>query len=148
MKIERFLPGFKTTYLTVSVVYVLLAGSLFAKGLMISMAGFKVPQTTLDSPHYYDAILWVYTHMIVIGLMIGLMGLYAESMKLKLWMSRLLCLCHIYYTYLDFRSSDSVLGNGLYKGEGSVIPAIISLIITLLFLRLSFSLSREKRVIL
>lgn len=136
--LKRFLPGFKTSCLIVCVLYVLLAGSLFAGGLMESMARYQVPAATLASPHYYDAIYWVYTHMIVIGLILGVVGWFAESPQLKLWLSRLLFVVHVYYTYLDFRSSDSALGNGLYQGEASVMPALVCLFVTLLFLRLSF----------
>ena len=41
-----------------------------------------------------------------------------------------------FYTYLDFRSSDSLFGNGLYQGDASIIPAIIGLIVNSLFLQL------------
>ncbi|GAB2785964.1 hypothetical protein GCM10027275_32990 [Rhabdobacter roseus] len=135
---RRFLPGFRACCLTVGTLYVFLAGSLFAQGLMESMGTFKVPEATLASPHYYDAIAWVYTHMIVLGLLIGCVGYYAESLRQKRAFSRLLFVVHGYYTYLDFRTSDSALGNGLYQGPGSVFPALISLVFTLVFLYLSF----------
>ena len=133
---QRFLPGFKACCLTVCVLYVFLAGSLFIKGLMTSMIDFQVPPQILASPHYYDAMLWVYSHMIVLGLIIGTVGLLGKDHRLKKWMAWLLLIVHSYYTYLDFRTSDSSLGNGLYKGEGSVIPGFICLFITLLFLQL------------
>ena len=56
-----FLPGFKASCLTVCILYIFLAGGLFARGLMVAMAEYQVPQAQLDSPHYYDAIFWVYT---------------------------------------------------------------------------------------
>ncbi|MTI29464.1 hypothetical protein E1171_01425 [Cytophagales bacterium RKSG123] len=132
----RFLPGFKATYISVGALYVLLAGSLFLRGIPESMAQFNVPSEILNSPHYLDAMLWTYSHMIILGLVIGLMGFFAEGVKLKGWMSGLLLLANAYYTLLDFRSSDSNLGNGLYEGEASLIPAIIALGITMLFLQL------------
>jgi hypothetical protein len=113
-----------------------MAGSLFVKGLMTSMIDFQVPTQTLNSLHYYDALLWVYSHMIVLGLVIGLVGWFAKDSLLKKWMARLLLLVHIYYTYLDFRTSDSFLGNGLYKGAGSVIPGLVCLLVALLFFQL------------
>jgi hypothetical protein len=134
--IRRFLPGFKTCCLIVCFVYVLMAGSLFAKGLMTSVTDFQVPIQTLNSPHYYDALWWVYSHMIILGLVIGVVGWYATDRPLKKWLARLLLLVHMYYTYLDFRTSDSFLGNGLYKGVGSVIPGFVCLFVTLLFLQL------------
>lgn len=38
------------------------------------MAEFEVPAAQLTSPHYQDAIFWVYLHMLVIGAIVGLMG--------------------------------------------------------------------------
>ena len=134
--IRRFLPGFRTCCLTVCFLYVTMAGSLFVRGLITSMIDFRVPPPTLASPHYYDALLWIYSHMIVLGLIIGVVGLYGKNSQLKKWMARLLLIVHAYYTYLDFRTSDSFVGNGLYKGEGSIIPGLVCLFVTLLFLQL------------
>ncbi len=133
--------SFKATCLFVGGLDIFLAGGLFVQGLMKSMSNYNVPTSILASPHYYDAIFWVYTHMIVIGLIIGCVGLYAENFKLKKRLSILLFFAHLFYTYLDFRSSDSYFGNGLYQGTASVFPAIVSLLITLLFLNLSITLT-------
>ncbi|RYD75635.1 MAG: hypothetical protein EOP53_16140 [Sphingobacteriales bacterium] len=143
-KCKHFLPGFRTTCIIVSVLFIFLAGSLFSRGLMTSMAEFKVPHEQLNSPHFYNAISWVYLHMIVIGLIIGVAGLYAEGERFKLAFSWLMFLANAVYTYLDFVHSDSVLGNGLYKGNASVFPAIISLAVTLLFLHLGICAASRK----
>lgn len=144
--LQRFLPGFRATYLTVGITDVLLSGSLFARGLMQSMKEFKVPTEILASPHYADALLWVYVHMIVLGLIVSCVGYYASAVGpiLQKRLSVLLFLVHCVYTYLDFRSSDSALGNGLYQGAASVFPALISLILTLLFLQLALVLHSQK----
>ncbi|MEM6273578.1 MAG: hypothetical protein AAF998_29505, partial [Bacteroidota bacterium] len=113
VNITRFLPGFKATYLISGGLFVFLAASLFAQGIPEFMSQFNVPQSTLDSPHYLDAMLWTYSHMIILGLITILMGLLAQGAKLKVWMSRLLLIANAYYMVLDFRSSDSALGNGL-----------------------------------
>ena len=143
--IKKPLPGFRATCLIVCGLYVFLAGGLFLQGLMKSMSNYNVPAEILASSHYYDAIFWVYTHMIVIGLLIGCVGLYAENFKLKKRLSILLFFAHFFYTYLDFRSSDSYFGNGLYQGTASVFPAIVSLVITLLFLNLSITLTETHK---
>lgn len=109
---------------------------LFAKGLITSMAEFKVPTEILNSPHYFDAIMWVYIHMIVIGVMIALIGFSVDDKKKQKWINLLLFIITAMYVYLDFRTSDSALGNALYKGESSVAPAIIGTIVNLLFLQL------------
>jgi len=109
------------------------------------MAEFSVPEAILEARHYRDAILWVYSHMIVLGLMIGVIGRFAESPKLKLWTARLFLLAQVYYTYLDVRTSDSALGDGLYQGPSSIIPALIGGVITILFLHLSLCPAARER---
>ncbi len=132
----RILPGFKGTYITVGGLFVLLASSMLFRGIPENMAQFNVPSEILNAPHYLDAMWWTYSHMLILGLVIGLIGILAEGVKLKVWMSRLLLMANLYYVFLDVRSSDSALGNGLYEGEASLIPAIIGSVITLLFLQL------------
>lgn len=131
-----FLPGFRTTYTTVGVLHVLMASSLFVRGLPESLREFQVPELLLQSPHYLDAQRWVYLHMIVIGLMIALLGNLAHEAPLQRWMSRLLCLAHAVYALWDFQASP--LMNNLYHGPAALIPAFYSLLVALLFLHLSF----------
>lgn len=132
----RFLPGFRASCLTVCVLYALLAGGLLLRGVEASMAEFAVPPAVLASPHYHDAIVWVYTHQIVLGLLVGALGLTVTDPAAQRSVARLLCAVHIYYTYLDARSSDSALGNGLYQGPGSLIPVFMCLFGVLLFAHL------------
>jgi hypothetical protein len=138
------LPGFKASCVTIAVLYVLLGGSIVLRGTRASMAAYGVPEATLASPHYDDAIFWVYTHMIVIGLLTGVVGVFGEGERLKKWAARLLFAAHVFYTYLDFRSSDSILGNGLYRGPASLVPPIICLVVTLVFAHLSFCSGARK----
>jgi hypothetical protein len=105
---------------------------------MSAMGKYQVPQATLDSPHYYNAIFWVYSEMLVLGLLIGAMGWLVQEAKAQIWLSRIICAAHVFFTWLDTSASDSPLGNALYKGPASNFPAIICLFVTLLFLHLSF----------
>ncbi len=133
---QRFLPNFKTTYTLIGTTFILLSVSLFAKGLIPSMAAFQVPAVVLQSPHYFDALLWVYVHMTVIGILLVCLGQAVNDQSKQQWITALLCCIMAFYTYLDFRSSDSALGNALYKGESSVAPAFIGLLVSLLLLQL------------
>jgi hypothetical protein len=133
---KTILPNFKKTFLIVGYTFTLLPISLFIRGLMNSMAEFKVPELILNSSHYFDAILWVYVHMTVIGLLILTIGYSVNDVNKQKWISTLLFLVTAFYVYLDFRSADWVFGNALYKGESSLVPAIIGLIVNLLFLQL------------
>ncbi len=133
---KTLLPNFKRTFLIVGYTFIVLALSLFTRGLMNSMAEFKVPELILNSPHYFDAILWVYVHMTVIGLLIITIVYSVDDFNKQKWITTLLFLVTAFYVYLDFRSADWIFGNALYKGESSIIPAIIGLIVNLLFFQL------------
>lgn len=137
-------PNFKITLSTIGIAFMFMAISLFAKGLIPSMAEFKVPQETLSSPHYIDAISWVYIHMTVIGALIFLLGRSVTDLKHQISITLFLIAAIIFYSYLDFRSSDSPLGNGLYKGDASIVPGIINIIVLVFLILLSVNLFRNK----
>jgi hypothetical protein len=137
---KTLLPNFKRTFLIAGYTFTLLPLSLFTKGLMKSMAEFKVPEYMLNSPHYFDAMLWVYVHMTVIGLLILCIGYAVNDVHKQKWISALLFFVTAFYVYLDFRSADWIFGNALYKGESSIIPAIIGLLVNLLFFQLMIRL--------
>ena len=139
MALRPRIPGFRGTCIAVGVTYVLLGGSILARGVPASLAPFGVPPDILASPHYVDAIWWVYTHMVVLGGVMLVLGRFAEGAALKLWMARMLFVAHVYYTWLDIRASDSAWGTGLYQGPASVAPAVIAGLSMLAFMRLSFS---------
>lgn len=135
--------SFKITSIVVGLVMSLLAISLFAKGILIAMAEYGVPQEVISSPYYQDAISWVYIHMAVIGALIFIMGYAVTETQKQKWVALSLSLILAMYTYIDFVHSDSALGNALYKGPSSLAPAVISLLMTLAFIRLTIKLFRE-----
>jgi hypothetical protein len=139
-----YLSSFKKICVFVGSLVTLLAASLFLKGLMPSMAEFLVPPETISSPHYFDAIFWVYLHMIIIGILIILIGFAVTDLKMQKLISLFLFIANLIYTYLDFAHSDSAVGNGLYKGSASLFPAFTALFITVLFLQLTITLHRKQ----
>lgn len=141
---KKILPNFKTTCIIVGSILILLSISIFGQGILTMMADYGVPNEVLGSPHYEDAISWVYLHTAVIGILIILFGISVPKGKMQKWIALVLFLVNSVYTLLDFMHSDSSLGNGLYKGEASVIPAFTSLLITLLFLQLAVRLFLSK----
>jgi hypothetical protein len=137
MPCAHHLPRFRVSCVVVGVLYVLLGASVLVRGGAASLAEFGVPADTLASPHYADAIWWVYTHMIVIGLMIVVVGWFAQGVKLKRSFARLMFTAQVYYLILDVRASDSPLGSGLYEGPASLVPAVIGALVMLVFAHLS-----------
>lgn len=136
--------NFKPTLVYIGTLYIFLASSLFSKGLMKSMSEFEVPEHVLNSPHYFDAIFWVYVHMIVIGLLIILLGISVTELNKQKWISSILFVVTSFYTYLDFKTADWSYGNSLYKGESSLAPAIIGLFVNLVFIILMIVLFKRK----
>jgi hypothetical protein len=132
------LPGFRASCLTLAVLYVLLAGSILLRGPMVAMADYAVPAETLASPHYADAMRWVFLHMTVLGSVIGVVGWFAEGLRLQRAFSRLMLAAQLVYATLDVRTADWPLGNALYKGGGSLGPVVVDLLAIVLWARLSF----------
>jgi len=144
--LKRWIPGFRGTCLIVGILDLLFAGSMFARGVMAEMAKFQVPAAQLTSPHYEDAMSWVFLHMFMIGILIILIGLLAEDPAKQVWAARVLVLIHCVYAYLDIQTSDNPFGSALYKGPESVVPVVIDVFYILLFLRVSFGKAAKVRV--
>ncbi|MFO0671222.1 MAG: hypothetical protein U0235_16605 [Polyangiaceae bacterium] len=130
------LPGFRASCVTLAVIYVLLAGSILARGPMVAMADYAVPAATLASPHYADAMRWVFLHMTVIGLVIGVVGWFAEGVRMQRAFAWLMLAAIVVYTTLDVRTADWPLGSALYKGRGSLGPVLVDVLAVVLWLRL------------
>lgn len=130
------LPGFRVSCLTVGGVYVFLAGGILARGVGVAMADYAVPASTLASPHYVDAMTWVFLHMTVIGLIIATVGWFAEGVRFQRAFARFLLGAQLMYLTLDVRAADWPLGTGLYKGTGSLGPVLVGGLALVLWLRL------------
>lgn len=131
------IPGFRPGCVLIGGIYLLIGASIVARGAAESMAPYGVPQATLDAPHYADAILWVYVHMMVLGALMVFMGWRVREVGLQRGFVRLMLGAHLVYLYLDLRTSDSLVGNGLYQGAASLGPAIIAGLCTAVFAVLS-----------
>ncbi len=97
----------------------------------MAMAEYGVPEATLSSPHYVDAINWVYIHALVLGVLVGVVGWFAREPALKLWFARCAAVANGVFAALDFGHSS--LGSGLYQGDASIIPGVMALTFMLLF---------------
>jgi hypothetical protein len=138
---RHHLPGFKATCLGVGAVFALLATSELARGVAASMDGFGLPAATLASPHYLDAMTWVFVHMLVLGVVIGAIGYFVEEARARVALARVMTLSMLVFTALDLRTSDSALGNHLYAGARTLVPPIIDVVVLLLFAHLAFCTS-------
>lgn len=129
MQQPTVIPGYSVTCTLVGGFYVLLGGSLVAQGARRAMAPFGVPESTLLSPHFADFFQFTFVHTMVLGVLFILLGQCVTDGSRQRIVARVLCAVELVYTVLDFHTSDSPLGNGLYRGFASVMPAIIDVII-------------------
>jgi hypothetical protein len=135
---RRMIPGYKRILMALGILYVILAGSVLVQGIEKFMAPFGLPDSTLASPHYEDAMTWVYVHMTVLGMILFVVGWASRDLRFQRIFVRAMALAQGVYLFLDLRTSDTPLGNGLYKGPESAIPAIMGFCFFCLFVFLSF----------
>ncbi len=135
--IDMILPGFRASCLGLAATYILLAGSILARGPMVAMADYRVPAATLASPHYADAMTWVFLHMTMLGAILGVVGWYADDIRFQRPFVRLWLVAQGIYLFLDVRAADWPLGTALYKGRGSLGPAVVGAVAVVLWLRLN-----------
>lgn len=138
------LPGYEACCTVVGALYALLAGSMLARGAAVAMAPFGVPAAVLRSPHYADYFHFTFVHMVTLGVMIFLLGRYVEPGRPQRVVSRVLFLAQVHYAYLDLRTSDSPLGNHLYRGPSTLVPALVDVAVALCFLWLGLRPLRER----
>jgi len=137
------IPAFKPLMITIGVLYVLMASSILLRDVGESLGPFGLPQATLDSPHFQDAIIWVYFHMTVLGGAFIVVGFKSRTLSFQRAFVRFCFVAHLGYVYLDVRSSDTALGIALYKGPASAVPAVIAAIFLLCFAALSLLPARS-----
>jgi hypothetical protein len=135
---RHYLPGFKATCLGVGALFVLLAGSELAQGVAASMSGFGIPEAVLASPHYQDAMGFVFVHMLTLGVLVATVGMVLEAPRARRVFARVMALMMLVYTVLDVHTSDSALGNHLYLGARTLVPPVIDGVVLLLFAHLGF----------
>lgn len=131
------LPGFRASCLTLGGLYVFLAGGMLLRGPAVAMAAYEVPATTLALPHYGDAIFWVFLHMTMLGLILAVVGWFAEGVRFQRAFVRLWLPAQLVYLFLDVRSADWALGEALYKGPQSLGPVLVGVLAVVLWLRLN-----------
>lgn len=133
----HLLPGFRAACLGIGATFTVIAASELAQGIPASLAGFGVPEVVLRSAHYQDAMSWVFTHMLFLGLIIAGIGHFADSVRTRQAFSRIMAPVIAVFLIMDIRTSDSPLGNGLYAGGRSLVPPVIDLVVLLLFAHLA-----------
>jgi hypothetical protein len=134
---EPALRGFKAVFMTIGAVYVLLASSMLVRGAGV-MLDFEVPDSLVREPVFEDFFLFFYQLMAAVGLLMLLFGHVTRGRKHQQLVARVFCLLNVLITLRDLYTSDSPLGNHLYRGSATLIPVAFDLVFALAFGMLSF----------
>lgn len=134
---------FKLGCSVIGITYIVISASVLFQGVTGFMANCGLPESTLESPHYENAIFFHFFDMLVIGILITLAG-FVESLTFQRVFSVAMLVIQSVYLYLDVQTSDTPLGNSLYKGPNSIAPVAIGTVFTLLFLTLAISALRYR----
>src|SRR5262245_61644270 len=100
---KSHLPGFRRVCTIVGALYLVLGGSMVLRGPQQVMQPFGVPELVLSSPHFMDFFHWVFVHMMVLGVLIGMLGRFVVDGVSQQWVARVLCVVELHYLYLDLR---------------------------------------------
>ena len=138
----KLLPSFKGSCILVGTLYMLLSISQFLRGLTVGLHENNVTPNVLELIN--NSLLWLNLHLFVIGLFILIFGFTITKLNQQKAICSLLVFINLCYAFLDFRSSNSFYGSSLFENNSSVIPALFSLIIALLFLMQNIRLMKQK----
>ena len=74
---------------------------------------------------------------LLVCLAIGVVGWFAEGVRMQRAFARLMLAAILVYTALDVHTADWTMGNALYKGPGSLGPVIVDVLALVLWARLN-----------
>jgi hypothetical protein len=97
------------------------------------MRDFAVSEQLVASPVFDDFFRFFYEMMAIVGLLIALLGHVCRTHAHQRLVAGVLCAVNFANTLHDLSTSDSAFGNRLYRGEGTLAPVVIGLVISLAF---------------
>jgi hypothetical protein len=129
--------GFKPVLIAIGLIYILLAGSMLFRGAGV-MRDFAVPEAVVSAPVFQDFFMFFYQLMAVIGVLTIVLGYVTRERKPQVLVCLVFCAIGVFLTWRDVTTSDSALGNQLYRGAATLIPVYIDLAILSAFGLLAF----------
>jgi Na+/glutamate symporter len=143
MSNERLeLRGFKAVFTGVGATYVVLAGSMLARGAAV-LRDFGVPEGVVSSAVMADFFLFFYQLMAAVGVMMVLFGQVTRGRSSQLLVARAFFALMALATLRDLSTSDSRFGTRLYRGEATLAFVYIDLAFAAAFAWLSLGRSRR-----
>lgn len=124
--------GYRTTFTIVGIVYTLMACSMLVHGVE-RLSDFGVSNELVAEPVLEDFFMFFYQLMAFVGVLIVLMGHVVRERRLQGFVGFVLCVANILCALRDLSTSDSALGNRLYKGEDTIVFVLISATLAAIF---------------
>ena len=124
--------GFKTTFTVVGAIYALMACTYLVQGPVVLLE-FGVSEQLIAEPVLRDFFYFFYQLMAYIGVLTIVVGHVARERATQMFAAGAFCLANVFFMLRDLSTSDSSMGNSLYKGEKTLVFVAISLILVLIF---------------
>lgn len=134
--------AFKACFVGIGGLYVLLASSMLVRGVAV-LRDFAVPESLLVEPVFEDFFLFFYELMAVIGVLMAVLGAVVRDRKGQVLASLVLCVFNLFAMWRDVGTSDSPLGNHLYKGSATLVFVFIDLALALVFASVAWAGTRQ-----
>lgn len=128
---------FRPIMTTVGVLYLLLASSMLVRTVAV-MRDFAVPESVVTSPVFADFFSFFYELMAFVGVLTIVFGRVARGRSAQMLVARVFCVANVLITVRDLSTSDSALGNHLYRGSATLIPVVIDVLLAVTFGFLAF----------
>ena len=126
------IPGYRTTFTIVGIVYTMMACSMLVHGVD-RLCDFGVSKELVAEPVLEDIFMFFYQLMAFVGVLIVVLGHVVRERKLQGFVGLVLCVANILTALRDLSTSDSALGNRLYKGEDTIVFVLIGATLAAIF---------------
>ena len=94
---------------------------------------FGVSEADVSSPVLADFFSFFYQHMAYVGGLIVLFGWVTRAGTAQIAVSLVLSVANLVFAFRDLQTSDSPLGNHLYRGDATLVFVLIDLAIAAVF---------------
>lgn len=126
------IPGFKIVLTVIGLVYMAMGASMVARGVG-ALRPFGVPEEIVASPVVSDLFMFFYELMMCVGALMVLFGHVTVGRTRQIAVAATFMVLDILAAYRDLSTSDSPLGNRLYRGPETLVFVAISVTLALTF---------------
>lgn len=126
------LRSFKPVLTIVGALYVLLASSMLVRGVGV-LRDFAVPESALAEPVLQDFFVFFYQLMAAVGVLTILFAHVVHDRGGQRLVAWTFCVLNVLLALRDLVTSDSALGNHLYRGQATLVFVAIDVALAITF---------------